>query len=151
MLRHEISRFSVVGATAFVVDLAAFNLLLMAGTGPLTSKTVAVVIATTVAYLLNRQWTFAHRGAQRDRIGDTGEYALFFALNGIGLLITLACLGIGYYALGFTSVLAQNVAANGVGLVLGMLFRFWAYRRFVFPEVPAPVETELREPEFATQ
>jgi hypothetical protein len=38
--------------------------------------------------------------------------------------------------LGLTSALADNVSANGVGLVLGTAFRFWAYRRYAFPVEP---------------
>ena len=37
-----------------------------------------------------------------------------------------------HYVLDLRSPLADNISANGVGLVLGTLFRFWAYRRFVF-------------------
>lgn len=134
---RETLRFGLVGGAAFVVDLAAFNLFrLWAGLGPLTSKTLAVVVATTFAYAANRAWTFAGRGGRRERIGVAGEYALFFVLNGCGLLIALACLGVSYYLLGLRSPLAQNISANGVGLVLGTAFRFWSYRRWVFPEQP---------------
>lgn len=143
-MTRELSRFGVVGAVAFLVDLGGFNLLrLVVGTGPLTSKVLAVVLATTFAYWANRHWAFAHRGSQRDRVGAAGEYGLFFVLNGVGLGIALLCLAVSYYVLGFTSPLSENIAANGVGLVLGTAFRFWAYRRFVFPE-PDPVEE--REP-----
>jgi hypothetical protein len=53
------------------------------------------------------------------------------------MLIALACLWFSHYALGLTSVLADNISANVVGLALGTLFRFWSYRRWVFPEIPA--------------
>ena len=58
-------------------------------------------------------------------------------LNAVGLLIALSYLATSHYLLGFTSRLADNLAANGVGLVLGTAFRFWSYRRFVWiaPEV----------------
>jgi putative flippase GtrA len=56
-------------------------------------------------------------------------------LNGVGLLISLACLAISHYALGFTSTLADNIAANVIGLGLGTAFRFWSYRRWVFPAI----------------
>ncbi|GAB2988310.1 GtrA family protein [Nocardioides montaniterrae] len=136
--RGEAARFGVVGGAAFVVDLGAFNLArVVVGLGPLTSKTVAVVVAATFSYAVNRAWTFAHRGGQRDRVGVAGEYLLFSALNVAGLAISLACLGTSYYLLGLTSAIAQNISANVVGVVLGTLFRFWAYRRWVFPEVPA--------------
>ncbi|RJK95496.1 GtrA family protein [Vallicoccus soli] len=138
-LVRELLKFGTVGALAFVVDVGTFNLLRVGlDLGPLTSKTVSVVLATTVAYLGNRHWTFRHRG----RPGVRREYALFFLFNGIGLAISLACLGFSHYVLGLTSPLADNVAANGVGLALGTAFRFWAYRRWVFPAVAPELAPE---------
>lgn len=143
----EFSRFCTVGATAYVIDVAMFNLCIHGGIGPLSSKTIAVVMATTWAYFGNRRWAFSHRGSRRDAIGAPGEYALFFAVNGVGLLIALACLGVSYYLIGLTSPLAQNVAANGVGFVLGTLFRFWAYRTVVFPAPPDDDQPDHRREE----
>lgn len=128
-LVRELMKFGVVGSVAFLVDLSVFNLLLHLTDKPLTSKTVATVLATTVAYAGNRTWTFR----RRSRSGVRREYALFFLLNAVGLLIALTCLAISHYLLGFTSRLADNVAANVVGLALATTFRFWSYRRFVFP------------------
>ena len=132
---HELMKYGVVGAVAFVVDVGAFNLLQYAGGAgplhgrPLLAKAVSVVLATTVAYLGNRYWTFRHRGRSELR----REYALFFVLNLVGLGIALSCLGVSHYLLGFTGALADNIAANVVGLALATTFRFWSYRRFVFP------------------
>lgn len=144
-LVRELMKFGVVGMCALVVDVGTFNALLYAGGSgpldghPLTAKTVSVVLATTVAYAGNRYWTFRHRS----RSGLRREYVLFFLLNGVGLGIALACLGSSHYLLGLHSALADNVAANVVGLGLGTAFRFWSYRRFVFvaaaPEVLTPV------------
>jgi putative flippase GtrA len=128
-LVRELLKFGVVGAVAFVVDVGLFNLVLHATEKPLTSKTISTVVATTVAYLGNRYWTFR----RRSRSGLGREYTLFFLLNGVGLLIALSCLAISHYLLGFTSRWADNIAANGIGLALGTTFRFWSYRRFVFP------------------
>ena len=89
------------------------------------------MVATTVAYVGNRYWTFR----RRNRSSVRREYALFFLLNGVGLLISLACLAISHYLLDFTGRLADNIAANVVGLGLGTAFRFWSYRRWVFPEL----------------
>lgn len=125
---HQTVRFGAVGGLAFVVDVGTFNLLRLLEVGPLTSKTLAVVLATSVAYAGNRTWTFREREVR----SEVGSYLSFFVINGLGLLITLACLGFSYYVLGLTSPLAENISANGVGLALGMLFRWWAYRRFVF-------------------
>jgi putative flippase GtrA len=130
-LVRELLKFGVIGALAYVVDIGVFNVVHLATDGdkPLTAKTVSVALATTVAYFGNRHWTFRHRG----RSGLRREYVLFFLLNGVGLGIALTCLFISHYVLGFESVLADNISANGVGLVLGTTFRFWSYRRWVFP------------------
>ena len=130
-LVRELMKFGVVGGVAFIVDVGLFNLLLHATGKPLTSKTISTVVATTVAYLGNRHWTFR----RRSRSGVRREYTLFFLLNGVGLLISLACLAISHYLLDFTGRLADNIAANVVGLALGTAFRFWSYRRWVFPEL----------------
>lgn len=134
-LANELMKYGVVGSVAFVVDVGAFNALQYAGGSgplhghPLAAKAVSVVLATTVAYLGNRHWTFAHRSRSYLR----REYALFFALNAVGIVIALSCLGLSHYVLGYTGALADNVSANGVGLALATTFRFWSYRRFVFP------------------
>ena len=128
LLREELAKFGVVGAVSFGVDLLVFNLVLHATDKPLTSKVVSTVFAATNAFFLNRHWTFR----DRDRRGLRREYGLFVVLNGIGLSISLACLAISHYALGFESRLADNIAANGVGLALGTLFRFWSYRRWLW-------------------
>ncbi len=130
-LVRELMKFGVVGGFAFVVDVGLFNLLLHATDKPLTSKTISTVVATTVAYLGNRHWTFR----RRSRSGVRREYTLFFLLNGVGLVIALTCLAISHYLLDFTGRLADNIAANVVGLALGTAFRFWSYRRWVFPEL----------------
>jgi putative flippase GtrA len=40
------------------------------------------------------------------------------------------------------SGLADNVSANVVGTILGTLFRFWAYRRWVFVDLDEPERAE---------
>jgi hypothetical protein len=64
---------------------------------------------------------------------------MFFILNAVGLLIAVSCLGLSHYVLGLDSKLADNVSANGFGVALGTLFRFWSYRRFVWV-APAAVQ-----------
>ena len=144
-LVHELMKFGAVGAVAFVVDVGVFNLMLWATEKPLTSKIVSTVLAMTVAYAGNRNWTFKHR----DRSSIRREYTVFAILNAVGLLIALVCLGVSHYVLDFTSPLADNIAANGVGLVLGTAFRFWSYRRWVFPAIVAKDDIRDNELEAA--
>lgn len=136
-LLSEVAKFGVVGLVALVVDVGFFNLLLYSSWSPvfekpLTAKAIAVVLATIVAYFGNRLWTFKARGT----IAVGRGYLIFFGLNAVAMLIAMVCLAISHYVLGLTGPLADNVSANVIGLALGTLFRFWSYRRFVFPALP---------------
>lgn len=129
----QLLRFGSVGAMAFVVDLGLFNLLRF-GPGelleakPLTAKVISAAVATVVAWIGNRSWTFAETRTTR-RVRELGIFTL---VNLAGIGVALACLAFSHYVLGFTSPLADNIAANGVGLVLGTAVRFLGYRAFVF-------------------
>lgn len=137
-LVHEVSKFGVVGAVAYLIDTGTFLSLLMLQVESLTAKTIATVVAATVAFLGNRFWTWRHRA----RSGLAREYGLYFVFNAVGLAIALAILGISHYGLGalwpvFTTEWADLIAANVVGLIAGTVFRFWSYRRYVFRPVEA--------------
>lgn len=135
-IKHEIAKFGAVGLAAYVIDVGIFNFLRFHdGQGPLfdkplTAKVISASVATTFAYFANRHWTFSHR----QKTAFKREYALFFLLNAIGMGISLLCLWLTHYVLNFTSPLADNLSANGVGLILGTVFRFWSYRKWVFLE-----------------
>ena len=130
---HEIAKFGLVGAFNAVLDIVVFNVLhFRVGLGPLTSKTLATAVAATSSYFMNRHWSFAHRARTTFR----REYLMFFFLNAVGLGIALVVLGFVRYALGMSSVVAVNVA-NVAGIGLGTLWRFYAYKRWVFlPATP---------------
>jgi putative flippase GtrA len=126
-MRRELGKFGAIGLVAYVIDLTIFNLLRFSGgegplfDKPLTAKVLSVLVATTFAYFGNRHWTFK----DRTRSSFRREYALFFVFNGVGMIISLACLWISHYLLGFESALADNISANVIGLVLGTVFRFF--------------------------
>ena len=130
----ELMRFGSVGAVAFVVDAGLFNLLMfgpgeLLGAKPLTAKVVSASVATLVAWLGSRYWTFP----DRRRRALLPELTGFVLVNAGGMAIAVGCLAVSRYLLGLTSPLADNIAANVVGLVLGTLFRYLAYRGLVFP------------------
>lgn len=136
---REIIKFGAVGALAYVVDVYVYNIF-RTGWWPMTSapldhkplaaKVISVAVATVVAWLGNRYWTFRHRRRATAR----AEFVLFVVMNIGGLVIAAVCIWFSHYVLGLRSALADNISGNVVGLGLGTLFRFWAYRTFVFTE-----------------
>jgi putative flippase GtrA len=129
ILAKELSAFGVVGLVNLFVDIGLFNGLHFGlHIGPLTSKVISTTVATTSAYFMNRHWSFSHRA----RTGLAREYTLFFVLNGVALVMGLLVLGTTRYGLGLTDKFSLNVA-NLVGIGIGTVFRFWSYKRWVFP------------------
>lgn len=133
-LLPEASKFLTVGAVAYVIDTGLFNLLRYVGETPLladkplTAKIISASTATLFAYFGNKQWTYASRTGRK----VTQEILLFFLLNAIAMAIAVICLFISHYVLQLTTPLADNIAANVVGVGLGTLFRFVTYRKWVF-------------------
>jgi putative flippase GtrA len=135
-LLGEIARFLVVGGLATAVSLAGFNALVhgtLVGAAPLHREPIAAyvlvnVLAGVVAYAGMRMWAFSRRQA-----GDPVEGMVrFFALGAATMVIPVLCLAASRYVLGQTSVWADNIAANVIGLGLSNVARFWLFRRYVF-------------------
>ncbi len=151
-LVRELGKFGVVGVTAYAVDLSVYLMLYETKLGWFWAKVVSTVIAATVAFCGNRFWTWRDRA----RSGLHREYVLYFFFNAVGLGIALACLQISHNGFGhfypqlFHTKLADTIAAQGFGLVLGTMFRFWSYKRFVFLAAPSDeVAAELLAEESA--
>lgn len=140
-IRHrELLKFAMVGGTTWIIDTAVF--LLLKNTvlieKPLTAKVIAVLVATMASYVLNREWSFRTRGGHE----PAHEAALFFLISGVGVAVYTAPLAVSRYVLDlavpevslFTQEVADFVSGQIVGVLLGMAFRWWAFRRFVFPD-----------------
>ena len=142
VLIHEVAKFGIVGALAFLITIGGTNLLRYGvGLGPLTSVTIATIVATVFAFFGNRHWAFKHRKGR----GLGHESLLFFFFNGIGLLIQLAFVAAVHYGLGLTDSLSYN-ESNIIGIGVATIFRLYCYRRWVFLLEDAPL-TEQLEPE----
>ena len=104
----------------------------MIGDGSMVATVLATVVATFVAYRGNRHWTYK----DRDKIDRHREMIFFFLINGVAAVIEVVFVFITKYGLGHDGTIAVNIAKYGFGLPLGMLFRLYCYRTFVFPEAP---------------
>lgn len=162
-VRHlipELAKFGIVGGIGTVVDLGGAAVLHSSyHMEPLTAKAISISAATVVTYLGSRFWTFRHRENQP----LMREGMLFFGLNIVGLLIAEMVLAATTYTFGLKDPIAYNIASL-VGTGLGTIFRYFAYRKWVFlapaaapAQVPAhavaqefpgyaPWEAELWEP-----
>lgn len=132
LLWREIMKFGAVGGVAYVIDSTLF-LLLREGVlshKTLTAGVIASVVATVFSWIANRYWTFRHRR----RSGVLRELMMFAVMNAIGIGIATFCLFISHYVLGYQTTQADFIAKNVIGLVLGTIFRFIAYRYWVFSE-----------------
>lgn len=59
---------------------------------------------------------------------------MFLIMNAIGLGIQAGCVAIAQYLLGVTDPTGLFIAGNVIGLFFGTVFRYFAYRFWVFKE-----------------
>lgn len=137
---HELIKFAIVGGTTFIIDSAIFFTLKLTilEPKPVTAKIIAGVVAVIASYILNREWSFRDRGGRERH----HEALLFFGVSGVGVVLAMAPLWVSSYVLLlrvpevslFTENVADFVSAYIIGNLLQMAFRFWAFRRWVFPD-----------------
>src|SRR3984957_6887525 len=140
----ELLKFGVVGGIGAVIDLGGAAVLHGEfHVEALAAKAISTVIATMLTYLGSRFWTFKHR--ENQALGR--ELALFIVLNVIGLVIAEAVIAVVTYGLGLHSQLEYN-AASVVGTGLATIFRYFAYRQWVFT---APAEEFTLAPTAAAE
>lgn len=137
---HELIKFAIVGATTFVIDSAIFYTLKLTilEPKPVTAKVIAGIVAVIASYVLNREWSFRDRGGRERH----HEALLFFGVSAVGVVLSMAPLWFSRYVLDLqvpqVSLALENLAdflsAYLIGNLLQMAFRFWAFRRWVFPD-----------------
>src|SRR5919107_410282 len=127
-------------AFAFAVIGLANTVLYMAITwvampiGAVKATVIATVVTTTVAYFANRHWTYRHHTKTALR----REYTLFFGFNLVGMVIQSGSVAVAKYGFHLTET-KHRVLFMGITLAaacVATVFRFWAYRTFVFLKPP---------------
>jgi putative flippase GtrA len=128
-------KFGVVGSLGFVLDIVVFNLLRVGALGAdqwwataIGAKVVSTSLAIIFNWLGNRFWTFRHE--RHTHIAQ--EFVEFVVASLLGMGVSLACLWFTHYVLNFTSLLADNISGNIIGLGLGTIVRFLLYRYWVW-------------------
>lgn len=139
MRHHELIKFALVGGTTMVIDMAIFYGLVwtVLEQKPVVAKIISGVVATIASYILNREWAFKHRGGREMH----HEALLFFVISGIGVVLQAAPIFVANNVfssrehLSLTATAILDFFLNYiVGNLLQMAFRFWALRKFAFPD-----------------
>lgn len=148
-LAAEVFRFLMVGGLGYIVDVGLSNLLVygfgpfgipaLMSDSPLKAKIISTIASVVVAWLGNRLWTYSDRQVGSNLRGIT----LFFVVNAIGMVIAVLPLGVTWYLLGLRDPISYNISTNVIGIGLAMVFRFYAYRTWVFKKHPKAETIEL--------
>ena len=119
----QLIKFSVVGATGYIVNLSVFTALVKLGSVHyIPAAILAFCVAVTNNFLLNRHWTFSagdgHAGFQAMR---------FFTVSIAALLINLVALE----ALVSTTSLGE-LSAQAIAVAIAMPFNFLGNKLWTF-------------------
>lgn len=130
-LYAELAAFGVVGAACLVADIGLFNALAFgAGMTPVLAKLIGLAITGLMAFFGHRHITFRHRHGG----GYGREVSRFLGATAATVILSLVPLFVARHLAGVTSIVGLNVA-NLVGIALGTVARYLAYRHIVWVHV----------------
>jgi putative flippase GtrA len=125
---HQLARFSIVGASSYVINLATYALFLNGvGIDYRLAALVAFVVSVSNSFWWNRHWTFrAHSQTFRTQIPR------FLVIYGVALAINLGVLQLLVAGFDVPKFDAQAIAALCAMPVSFLGNKFWTFRH------PAP-------------
>ena len=126
ILLKELTAFGLIGALAFAIDLGVFAWL--QHHGALKANAASTVLSTAFAYVGNRYLSFSHRA----RGSLARETSFFFGINLITLAFSEAAIALFVYGFDYPHDSQTVFVVKIVTIGIGTVFRFWAYKRFVF-------------------
>lgn len=127
----------VTGGLSTLVSFSIFNFLVHGfwmtsdpwlSTQPLLALVLANLVGMLVSYRLSRHWAFRHRPP----VHPDGGRTAFFLINLITLPLAVGTLWFSRHVLHLTDPLADNLAGNVVGALIGQAARFYLFRKYVF-------------------
>lgn len=131
-LGTQLCRFALVGASNTAVTLGTYAAALHTGVRYLPAGAAAYALGGANGFVLNRTWTFGHRGRA---LPAAARYA---AVTAAGLVASLVVLHTAV-AVGVPRAAAEAAAVPPVTLLTFALSRMWAFAPDVQPPAsPAP-------------
>ena len=140
-LAAEGAKFTGVNILATVVALVGFNLLTHGVLGwfhgpmnqrPLSAYVAANSLGMLISFFGSRYYVYKHR----EPIGPGGGFVNYAVVNLSSFVLPVGCLWLTRNVFEWDSALADNLSGNIVGAGMAMVFRFWAFRKFVFKVQP---------------
>jgi len=136
-LLAEVGRFLAVGGLATIVALVLFNWLVhgynttdeaLLHDHVILAYVVANTVGMVISYRGSRSWAFRDRPPRQ---ADGGRLA-FLVINVVTMGLPIGCLWVSRNLLGLDDPISDNISANVIGLAMGLVARFYLFRRFVF-------------------
>lgn len=146
-LAVEAFQFLTVGGISYIVDVGVSNLLVFGfwfipatmASSPLKAKIISTIISVIVSWLGNRLWTYGSRKTG----SNLRSMVLFIVVNALAGVLVLVPGWVSWYLLGLHDPISYNISTNVIGIALGMVFRFFAYRTWVFKDKGESAEREV--------
>lgn len=124
---EALTKFAVVGATAFVADATMLSILVYGfGLGPLVGRLISAPFAVTITWLINRRWTFRSRNSD----GVIKEAGKYFASRIVGAIANFAVYAaIIHFA---PRPFSEPIIATALSAAMTMLVNYALVRRFMY-------------------
>ena len=121
--KNQLLRFAVVGCANTTIDYAVFNALFyLVGWPLLLANLVAVVLAATASFVLNRNWTFAYARYASGLAGQVVRH----------LIIASAGLAWSSVAIWLATLVLPAYLAKVVAITVTFAWNFTLSRRWVW-------------------
>jgi putative flippase GtrA len=118
---RELLRYAIVGLSSNALLFALYLLLTRAMVGHKLAATIVYVIGTGQAFVMNKTWTFEHRG-------DVGVSLMRFLLvYGLGYLINIAGLVLFVDWSGYSGEYVQGILIFVIAAFIFMLQKWWVF------------------------
>jgi putative flippase GtrA len=120
--RTEFIRFALTGVITNALALCGFYLLVRAGLDPLIVVSIFYVLSVSLAFVLNKQWSFSHTG---DFVTSAARYIVAYVICYI-----LNMLALDYFSKqqGYSPLIVQTVAIIIAAVLLFLAQKFWIFR-----------------------
>jgi putative flippase GtrA len=118
----QLFRYCIIGISSNALLYAFYLLITSQGIEPLTAVGLSYALGATAAFVLNRQWTFPHRG---NFAGTLVRYGLTHLL---GYLLNLVIIHIFFELMGYPHQVVQAAAILIVAAFLFLAFKYFVFR-----------------------